>query len=170
MNVILDPLQFQIHCAHFLDVKKNMIMEGNFTKLIYSDSCVTLNGIYIKFPIQYQCAEKIMNKNIAKFNSSQSSNYLFIKQLLLIEENLLEYYKQYFHCNKDSNLLLREQLNMGQLKLYKEYNSEDPKNTFTPIDPPTKSPKIMVKISGIWENKYQIGLTYKFIEIEDGWI
>jgi len=139
-------------------------MEGNFTKLIYSDSCVTLNGIYLRFPIQYYGIEKGVNKNIVRFHNNQSSNFLYVKHLCLLEESMLEYYKQYFHCNKDANLLLREQLSMGNVKLYKEFKEFREDNS-TEIHVP--SPKIMIKISGIWENKYQIGLTYKFIEIEE---
>jgi len=161
MNLILDLYQFRLHNLHFLDVKKNIIMDGNFTKLIYSDHNVTLNGIYLRVPIQYYGIEQIMNKNAAKFHSYQGDNLLYLKQLCALEEELIECYRLHFQCRKDPNLLLRDQLAMGFLKLYREYNSE-------PVSTPnSSSPKIMIKISGIWENKYQIGLTYKFLEMEE---
>lgn len=41
------------HANHifFLDTKKNMVIDGKFTKIVYSDSVVSLNGLYIYCPI-----------------------------------------------------------------------------------------------------------------------
>ena len=162
----MDLFQFELIYSQFLEVKKNIIMEGNFTKLIYSDPFITMNGIFLRFPIYYYSIERSVNKNLICFQNNVSSNFLYIKQLCLLEETLLGHYKQHFQCNKESALLLREQLQQGNLKLYKEYKNE--KSTFyQTAATPYLSPKIMIKISGIWENKYQVGLTYKFIEMVD---
>ena len=42
--------QFDIKNIGFLESKKNIIFDGKFTKLIYSDNYLTMNGIFFKFP------------------------------------------------------------------------------------------------------------------------
>lgn len=43
---------FQPYHICFLDTKKNMVIDGTFTKIIYSDSVVSLNGLYIHCPLE----------------------------------------------------------------------------------------------------------------------
>jgi hypothetical protein len=43
---------FQINHIFFLDTKKNMVIDGKFTKIVYSDSVVSLNGLYIYCPLE----------------------------------------------------------------------------------------------------------------------
>jgi hypothetical protein len=52
---------------------------------------------------------------------------------------------------------LKEQILNGNIKLYKEYNNKQEKSCC----------KIIIKISGIWENEEQVGLTYKFMEVSE---
>lgn len=52
MNLLCDVSMFQPYHVCFLDTKKNMVIEGTFTKIIYSDSVVSLNGLYIHCPLE----------------------------------------------------------------------------------------------------------------------
>jgi hypothetical protein len=94
-------------------------MEGNFTKIIYSEPYITMNGIYIHFPIKIS---KI-NKNIAYFEVQ--SNMEIISKLL---ENPDNEYVQIDAFN-DSTDLDKEAENYGDpaysLKSYLTF-FEDP--------------------------------------------
>jgi hypothetical protein len=173
---------FQLENIHFLDTKKNIIMDGNFTKISYSDDCVSLNSIYFYFPIEISKTEKMVNKNMVSFDSSLPLNKQLIKKMAKIEKNILEYYfftnvqsnspVSSFSAFSDSSLFypgihtksdkkitnkLETQLQSGYIKLFK-------KNYVEKISLP-ENYHFLLKISGVWENNYQIGITYKFMEI-----
>jgi hypothetical protein len=46
------------NCIKFLDTKQNMIMDGDFTKIIYSDDMVTMNGLYFACPLTLKTTEQ----------------------------------------------------------------------------------------------------------------
>jgi hypothetical protein len=159
MNVILDIYGFQLNNIIFLESKRNMIMDGTFAKIIYSNQYFSLNSIYFDFPIDLLSIEKQMNKYIMKYNPNNYINNTLIQELTKIEYRIIEYYKQINEINKRTNCILNRQLLTGNLKIYKDYNlSKINKNP----------PQYIIKISGIWENNNEIGITYKIIEGYEG--
>ena len=52
MNISIDLPKVTLPNVYFLDKKTNIIMDGNFTKILYSNDCFTMNGLYILFPIE----------------------------------------------------------------------------------------------------------------------
>jgi len=246
MNIILDINSIEIKNVSFLESKKNIIVNGKFTRLMYSNSFLTMSGLYISFPINLHNVNNnndtnIFNipktntlfeetnnelqslKNIVFFNINNPNNINIIKQICELEYKLLNYYKLEFlslpinnNNNKSFSLILNKQLNIGKIKLYKEINSVQTNNFFKekcnsqlffssknddlmkisstsslPPPPPgftninyfgfynnsyknifeekskistQKKTYIVLKISGIWETKDEIGLTYKFLE------
>jgi hypothetical protein len=159
MNVILDIYGFQLNNIIFLESKRNMIMDGTFAKIIYSNQYFSLNSIYFDFPIELLSIEKQMNKYIMKYNPNSYINNSLIQELSKIEYRIIEYYKQINEINKRTNCILNRQLLTGNLKIYKDYNlSKINKNP----------PQYIIKISGIWENNNEIGITYKIIEGYEG--
>ena len=62
MNVAMTAQQFDSQCIWFRDVKKNMLMDGNFTKLIYVHEWMTLIGVVLTIPIFVQNIDMIMGK------------------------------------------------------------------------------------------------------------
>ncbi len=150
---------FHPEYIHFLETKKNIIMDGNFTKIIYSDEWLTMNGIYISFPIQLSAIDKNMNKNLVGFNVHLPQNASLIKDLVRLENHIIGYFKRVYSNERRINNSLAAQLNTGCLKMYKEFNYD--KNVSR------KNPKYILKISGIWENRDEMGITYKFIESYD---
>ena len=159
MNVILDVYGFQLNNIIFLESKRNMIMDGTFAKIIYSNQYFSLNSIYFDFTIEILSIEKQMNKFIMKYNPNSYTNNTLIQELSKIEYRIIEYYKQINQINKRTNCILNKQLLTGNLKIYKDYNlSKINKNP----------PQYIIKISGIWENNNEIGITYKIIEGYEG--
>jgi hypothetical protein len=136
-------------------------MDGKFTKIVYSDELIVMNGIYLITPFDDFYVENNLNKCVLKINIHNSINSNIITELIKIENNIIQYYKHLFECSKKSFALLKEQILNGNIKLYNNTNSINNNNANE------KRCKIIIKISGIWENEDQVGLTYKFMEISE---
>jgi hypothetical protein len=151
MNVNLSTPQFVTDSVSWLDTKNNTIMSGDFTKLSYILPHMTMNGIYLEFPVELTKIEVISDKTQIKFYPQNTSNVAIIKEFSKIETKLLENYilTKQKHINKV--LLLSRQLASGFMKVYKENHLLSSKTPDT----------FCVKISGVWETKYDCGLTYK---------
>jgi hypothetical protein len=158
MNIIISLKQFDINSVFFLDTKKNIIINGYFTKIIYSNSFITLNGIYIKtnFILKPQTKnmyfDELNTKNNIYFQPHLNENYDIIKLISNYENDILQYYKNINKINnKTQSLTISKQINTGLIKLYKDNGSYL-----------YDLSKIVLKISGVWENNETFGLTYKF--------
>jgi hypothetical protein len=162
MNITLDISNFQLGYLYFLNPKQNIIMDGTFSKIIYSNEYLSLNSIYLHLPLEIQSIDRTMSKNIAKFSNDSVKNTFLIQELVKIENRIIEYYKQ-THPNKQGKTpltSLSKQLSFGALRLYKDFsmNAYDKKNSL----------QFILKISGIWESQHEIGITYKIMEVWDG--
>ena len=162
MNILLYSNDFDISNIYFLDKKTNMIMDGVFTKIIYSNNCISMNGLYIDVPIK-NIINKNNSKNIIQFDAI--SNKEIIHKIIDIEKQLLHYYVQYFslsHEKRETNMQnktiiynLKNQIQNGSIKYYKEYDCYSQKPC-----------SFYIKFSGIWENQSEIGITFKLIEYQ----
>jgi hypothetical protein len=151
MNIIFENIKnVNIENISFLEKKKNIIMDGKFTKIIYNDSFVTFNGLYINIPIHYtSCDSNVI------YISNTLNNLNIINSLVELEYKLLEYYKQFYNIYKNVIYNINNQIMVGKIKLYKEQYQ------------PSHKIKIVLKISGIWESMNEIGFTYKFLEMRE---
>lgn len=155
MNIAYAIDKIEIQNVFFLESKKNMIMDGKFTKIVYSDECISTNGITIATPFRNITNDSGVNKSMMKFQTQDANNATLSNRLIDIEEQLLDYYKNITQNGKSLALILRDHMKNGSIKVYHES--------------PTKSnATYILKISGIWEDPYRIGLTYKFIEVTRG--
>lgn len=155
MNFIFDISDFKIENIHLFEKKKNIVIDGIFTKIVYSDDLLTMNGIYLDFPIEIQNSPITYTNRNVHFYPYGQKNLICIKQFSIIEEMIIDYYKKFYNINKRVNLALTNQLYSGFFKLYRDIND------FKPIS------QFVLKISGIWENKTEIGITYKIMEMHD---
>jgi hypothetical protein len=161
MNISIDLHKTQLSNIYFLDKKRNIIMDGNFTKIIYSNDCFTMNGLYILFPIEVLQIEKNANNNILKFNPYQNNNMSLIQDFAKLEYRIIEYYKNTYHSRCKISNFLSKQMHSGNMKLYKEFNSTDIEKRNT---------QYIIKISGVWETYEDVGLTYKLIEVNENYL
>ena len=127
-------------------IKNNIMVDGNFIRILYSNNLMTLNGIYLLINLSDITCEKYYNKFRCSFNVS--THVELIEQLKLIEENILKKYK----TNKLPLHKIYEQIKCGYIKVFSE-SVNDFNCSF------------ILKISGIWETQYNYGLTYKFFTI-----
>lgn len=152
MNLVLDYSQFDAHKVHFLDTKKNIIIDGVFTKMVYLDNIVSLNAIYIAFPCNY-CTERGVTRNNIMFSLDTQLHKGFVE----LENTILTAYMKHYQVNKKMNTNLTTQIMNGRTRIYREGCDEHSVVTGTP--------EIVLKISGIWETEAEVGITHKFIEM-----
>jgi len=171
MNLIFDISQINLDNMIFSDSKKNIIMIGSFTKIIYSNEYVSVNGLYINFPINIHSIDQCMNKQILKFNNYSTLNLEIIQSFSLLEKQILELYKQFYKCDKVISLILHDHLQHGNIKLNILDHSIENIPTNGQVNIQANNPtsynlhkSLVLKISGIWENLTNIGITYKIIE------
>jgi hypothetical protein len=77
MKLVFKNFDINYQNISFAKIKKNIIIEGSFTRIIYSDTFVTINGIYILTPLlflncnSYEIAEPFYwpsyNKELNRF-------------------------------------------------------------------------------------------------------
>lgn len=157
MNIVIKTDDFSIENIFFLERKKNVIIDGSFSKIIYSDNLFIMNGLFFEFPLQLsnETSQNIFNKQSVYFNSHLQKNLLCITKISEIENSILNYYKKTNGSHKRNSLLLTNQLYNGFFKIYKDNSSASTHGT----------KKYILKISGLWENQNEIGITYKFNEV-----
>lgn len=154
MNITYDIEKYNKKNIFFLETKQNMLMDGKFTKLLFSDNIFTTIGIFLNIQFNSSTIYQINKKCILKFEKNDM-NMKTINNLANIERTILQYYKNLNNCNKEANYLLYNTLMNGSIKLYvKQYSN-------------LSNLKYIIKISGVWENDKEVGITYKFLEIND---
>jgi len=126
-------------------IKNNIITDGNFIRIMYSDGNVTLNGIYLLIQMQHIQCEKYFNKYKCIFPFDLHEE--IIQYVKGVEEQLLKKYS----TTKIPYCKIYEQLKSGYIKLMEDIGSQ-------PLC------EFILKISGIWETQHHYGLTYKFIK------
>jgi hypothetical protein len=148
MNIVKRIDQYQDESVYFCEpIKNNVMNEGNFVRILYSNSLFVLNGISLLIPLHDINIEKYYNKYKCTFNTVAHKD--LIEHLRLIEENLL---RKYNIRNKIPQYKINEQFKNGNIKLFLDNVEKLGNGNF------------MLKISGIWETETYYGLTYKFLK------
>lgn len=94
MNIVLDIPQYNIFNLFFLEKKQNIIMDGTFTKFIYSNQHFILNSLYLYFPIEIKYLEKTPIK----------TRFVFILPVTKIYNSLMNSPKSNFILLNTTNL------------------------------------------------------------------
>lgn len=154
MFLIIQPKDFNKNFLMLSEKTKNNIMnDGYFYRLYYSDEYGTSKGLFLGFELQQVGIEKYFNKLKCGFNVNDNSNIIgFIKA---IEKSILDIIPE--KQGKYPAYRIEEQLQNGFIKIF--YNTNQ--NT------PTKytSVKLLLKISGIWTSAKEYGVTFRFFFI-----
>lgn len=154
----MDVSQFDINNIIFSDSKKNIIMDGNYIKIIYSDECISINGLF--FHLQLALPKPVSPAHNTKFNILEPVNNEMIYSIIKLESELLNYYLNFIQ-NTDKIMIysLKDQFNRGSFTPIRVSNTlTNPNvNVQNTVDESIR----VLKISGIWETPTTIGLTYK---------
>lgn len=131
-------------------IKNNVIDDSYFYRIIYSDECISSNGIFILFHFTNTKIENYYNKIKCEFENNRKNNEN-IKVIKYVEKTILNKFKNIE--DKEISTKLEEQLNNYNIKLF-----EDKKITIKQ----NNSMYIVLKISGVWATSTEIGVTFKF--------
>lgn len=149
LNLIKTIDQYDENNVFYCDpIKNNIIGEGQFIRILYSNNIVTMNGIYLLIKLNDATLEKFYNKYKCTFDISHQ--FGLIEKIKNIEETLLN---KIDVKGKTKQLKIYEQLKSGNIKIYCNDINTKINNHF------------VLKISGIWETDTLYGLTYKFLKV-----
>jgi hypothetical protein len=160
MNIVKTIDQYNSNYIYFLEpIKNNIMNDSSFIRIVYSDNLVMLNGVFLLVNIDNIITEKYYNKIKCTFNITEYTNLIY--KIKLIEESILN---KIPITNKTKKYKIYEQLMSGSIRIF---NDEENNNINKVNNNPIKinHNKFILKISGIWETNYELGLTYKFVKI-----
>jgi len=140
MNIILKitdvidvPFSKKLNIAsiYFLDTRKNIIRDGDFTKILFVNPHFTMDGIFIDFPVTLMnnYTEKNSNKSIIWYQPYHQNNILIFQYLMEIEKQLIDYYIKYKGIDKKPQYSLYSQLQSGSAKIYSVYKMKQNDST-----------------------------------------
>lgn len=162
MNIlVLSINEIKPEYIYFLDCKNNILMDGIFTKIIYTNEWFVMNGLYINLPIEIQGVDTNHYKQTIFFSVSQYSTLLH--QLDLLEQHILSKYIPTDNT-KHKTFLLIQSLKLGFFRIFKGEKNAFPKNITKNPTNIKKKIGFILKISGIWENTNEYGLSYKIMD------
>jgi len=148
MNIVKKIEQYDQKCVFFCEpIKNNVMNEGIFIRILYSNYNLTLNGIYLLITINDIASEKYYSKYKCTFNPVNHKD--LINKLKIIEEELIS---KYNFVDKIPQYKIYEQLTNGNIKMSNDTGNKSQCN-------------LILKISGIWETQDKYGLTFKFMKI-----
>ena len=109
--------------------------------------------MYIDFPIiihNHTNPDKDVSR-LMYFALDHPHNINMMQRLAILEKSLLDLYSEDRQIQKKIQCSLKQQLNTGSVRVYRETAKYDN--------------KYAIKISGIWETQYKIGITYKILAL-----
>lgn len=150
MNIVLTHNQFNSNNIYFNEPIQNTVMDNSrFIKLIYSNENIMLNGVFLLLNIKIINKETYFKKIKISYDISNSINKEILMNIYNIENNMLLKYKS----TKKPRSILYETLNSGVIKIFPNIDK----------DINNSNSSFILKISGIWEDDKEYGLTYKIL-------
>ena len=150
MNVILTEDEYDISHIYYNEPIQNTVMNNSkFIKMIYSNEYFILNGVYLLLNFKSTSKELYFKKIKVKYDIANNKDLL--KFIFKVEENILNKYPSL----KKQKKIIFDTMSTGSIKLFPNDINDlnNGKNSF------------ILKISGIWEDPQEYGLTYKIISI-----
>ena len=155
-------------------IKNSIIDYSSFYKIIYSNSYVSYNGLFTIFKVN----NVTINKDKVFFNNNNDDeNNIVFNKLKHIEEHITKL------CSKSKikkiNYKLRDFLNNNHFKFVNndDMNKFNNFNNFNNLKLLSNSNSSVVsnsnnhyfilKISGLWETRENIGMTFKIVKINN---
>ena len=157
----MKPDMFEINDIYYCKPIKNKIMTGGtFTRIIYSNELVSMNGIHLIFTLNGKIQEIYNNKFKFIYDTDEKTRGI-IQLIQNIENDIL---KGRFFKDKQINYKLKEQINTGFFKFF-QTKIQTKIQTKTTNDMHSKPVLFSLKISGIWSTDDNYGITYKFTRL-----
>jgi hypothetical protein len=168
MNIILSDSQFNIENLYFMEPVVNTIMDNSmFIKILYSNKFVTLNGLYLTMAINITNNELYFKKIKYTYDVTTIHNNTILNKIYNIESSILDKYIS--SKPKSKKHIIYDTLKTGIIKIFPNQPNIHNHSTNLPNTITTPNQSInqklldgfILKISGIWENETEYGVTYK---------
>ena len=152
MNVVIKENQFNISNVYYTEPIQNIVMDNSkFIKLIYSTENAMISGLCLLLQLKVSNKELYFKK--LKFIYDINTNKEILNKIYDIESIILNKIGN----QKKQRKILYETLSSGIIKLFPNNENESNNNN--------SNNSFILKISGIWENDTEYGLTYKILYI-----
>jgi hypothetical protein len=117
MNLCIPLTQISPQHIYFTEKRKNIIIDGVFAKIVYSNSSVSLNGlfIYLDDTTNISQCQTILPTNGTFWNNTDVRISNMVHLLCQLEEQILEYYKSVYGITKQPTYALKTQLTSNSL-------------------------------------------------------
>jgi hypothetical protein len=153
MNLTIKMNQYNKDYVILSDkIKNNIMNNGDFFRIFFSNELFTSNGIFINFNLENILIEKYFNKIKCNFVETPA-NINIINEIKKLERDLLE---KFDYINIKPIYRVDEQLSNQYIKLFDDKNFTLGKYV---------NLKFLLKISGIWSSNNDYGLTFRFFII-----
>lgn len=152
MLFVIQPTDFNISNVFLSEKAKNNILNGgNFHRILYSTHCTTLNGIFISLKLNISGYEEYFNKikcYLSPADNKRTINFIqkFEKELLINTPDMENFTPDY---------KIMDQIKMNCIKVINDGNNFNMPDSAKEIN-------IILKVSGIWTNGNNYGLTFRF--------
>ena len=131
-------------------IKNNVLSNGYFYKMYYSDKYYTSNGFLFLFDLLDVSVENYFNRIKCTFCKNKNKDILnFIKKL---EQRIISDFN--FTYNLKPVFRIDDQLRNEYIKIFSDIKIQKGK---------LKKLNILLKISGIWTSDKECGLTFRFL-------
>jgi len=182
MFFAIEPHTFNSDCLSLTEKTKNNVIENSwFHRIMYEHSAFTMNGIAVHFSLTINRTETSYDKLKHCFLLTEDNNQAVINELTRIEREILAFTTLFE--GKQPMYHIENQTKQGFIKLFngtsrshKTYSSAStqlfaPTPTHHTLKTYHMKPRplnfsqsydFILKISGIWYNETNYGITYKF--------
>ena len=144
-NAIMTIPQYNGNSIFFCEpIKNNIMLNGDFIRMIYSTKHVTMNSIYLKLPCTIIGVSKYYNK--CKYDIELNAEAA--DKIKAIEIDILQKINT---RGKRPQCNICESIQKRCIKNVCEYKED--------------SKTLLLKMSGIWETEDECGITYKFVAV-----
>jgi hypothetical protein len=178
MFFAIEPYTFNIDYATLTEKTKNNVIENSwFHRLMYEHDAFTMNGVAVNFSLTINKTETSYDKLKHCFSLADENNQAVINELTRIEREILAYTTLFegktpmFHIENQSKQGFIKLFN-GTSRSHKTYSTTAPVvathhtlKTYHMKPRPlyfSQTQDFILKISGIWYNDINYGITYKF--------
>jgi hypothetical protein len=150
---------FDTNSIIICDAIKNSVMQySNYYKIVYSNKLISLNGLYIVFDLKkvHHSRDKLV------FNFADNKDV--VDKVSYIERYILNI----ISSSKNRIYKITELFTNGTLKYsYNDTQINIGNTNFSNYNSTTTNKSLILKISGLWETKENLGVTFKVILLEN---
>jgi hypothetical protein len=150
---------FDTNSIIICDAIKNSVMQySNFYKIVFSNKLISLNGLYIVFDLNK------VNHTRDKLIFNFTDNKEVIDKIAYVEKYILNL----ISSSKNRIYKITELLTNGTIKYsYNDTQINIGNTNYSNYNSTTTNKSLILKISGLWETKENIGVTFKVILLEN---